>query len=112
MRSPWRAAGSRAYAGSSARSSVGTSRSVAPTGRARAGSRSEFGSVSRLRFMVDARPALDPGRTGVGHYADRLIRHLPTADPSARYVAWYLHAKGLLEPRRPRRFFPGTGVEE
>ena len=62
-----------------------------------------------MRFVIDARPALDPGRTGVGHYTDRLIRHLPTADPSGHYLAWYLHAKGLLEPRR---FFPGTGIEE
>ena len=55
-----------------------------------------------MRVAIDARPALDPRRTGVGHYANRLIRALPLADPDARYTAWYLHAKGLL---RPRRFF-------
>ena len=52
--------------------------------------------------MIDARPALDPRRTGVGQYAQQLIRHLPLADPDNEYVAWYLHARGLL---RPRRFF-------
>jgi glycosyltransferase involved in cell wall biosynthesis len=38
----------------------------------------------------------------VGQYARQLIRHLPFADPDDEYVAWYLHARGLL---RPRRFF-------
>jgi glycosyltransferase involved in cell wall biosynthesis len=52
--------------------------------------------------VVDARPALDPGKTGIGQYTFELIRHLPHADPDSEYVAWYLHAKGLL---RPRTFF-------
>lgn len=52
--------------------------------------------------MIDARPALDPRRTGVGQYAQRLIHHLPHADPRNGYVAWYLHARGLF---RPRSFF-------
>jgi glycosyltransferase involved in cell wall biosynthesis len=55
-----------------------------------------------VRALLDARPALDPVRTGVGHYAERLIRHLPRVDPESSYTAWYLHARGLL---RPRRFF-------
>lgn len=55
-----------------------------------------------MRALLDARPALDPVRTGVGHYAERLIRHLPRVDPDGAYTAWYLHARGLL---RPRRFF-------
>jgi len=55
-----------------------------------------------VRAVLDARPALDPLRTGVGHYTQQLIRHLPHVDPDDRYVAWYLHARGLL---RPRRFF-------
>ncbi len=55
-----------------------------------------------MRVVVDARPALDPRRTGVGRYADRLIRELPRVDPEAGYTAWYLHARGLV---RPRRFF-------
>ena len=38
----------------------------------------------------------------MGQYAHRLIRHLPHADPQNEYVAWYLHARGLL---RPRSFF-------
>ena len=58
---------------------------------------------SRVRVAIDARPALDPLRTGVGHYADHLIRALPGVDPEATWVAWYLHARGLLQPRR---FFP------
>jgi glycosyltransferase involved in cell wall biosynthesis len=55
-----------------------------------------------VRVAIDARPALDPRRTGVGLYTQQLIRHLPLADPGDEYVAWYLHARGLL---RPRRFF-------
>ena len=34
-----------------------------------------------MRVAIDARPALDPRRTGVGQYAQQLIRHLPLADP-------------------------------
>ncbi len=58
-----------------------------------------------MRAVIDARPALDPRRTGVGHYTQQLIRHLPYADPTNDYVAWYLHAKGLF---RPRSFFSGV----
>ncbi len=59
-----------------------------------------------MQAVIDARPALDPGRTGVGHYARQLIRHLPRVDPEGRYVAWYLHARGLL---RRTRFFDDVG---
>ncbi len=38
----------------------------------------------------------------MGQYAQQLIRHIPFADPNDEFVAWYLHARGLL---RPRRFF-------
>ncbi len=63
-----------------------------------------------MRVVIDARSALDPRKTGVGHYASQLVRHLPAADPGAEFVAWYLHAKGLL---KPRRFFPGVeGLHE
>jgi glycosyltransferase involved in cell wall biosynthesis len=55
-----------------------------------------------VRIVIDARPALDPRRTGVGRYTRQLIRHLPFADPSSEIVAWYLHAKGLF---RHHRFF-------
>ena len=55
-----------------------------------------------MRAVIDARPALDPRRTGVGVYTQQVIRHLPHMDPDSEYVAWYLHAKGLL---RPRAFF-------
>jgi glycosyltransferase involved in cell wall biosynthesis len=60
-----------------------------------------------VRAVIDARPALDPRRTGVGHYARQLIRHLPHVDPDDRYVAWYLHAKGMF---RPTRFFADVGA--
>lgn len=53
-----------------------------------------------MRVAIDARPALDPRRTGVGHYTQRIIRALPNADPSLDVVAWYLHAKGLFTRRR------------
>ncbi len=55
-----------------------------------------------MRVAIDARPALDPRKTGVGYYAQHLIRGLPRADPETSYTAWYLHAKGVL---RRRRFF-------
>lgn len=53
-----------------------------------------------MRIVLDARPALDPRRTGVGHYASMLIRHLPLAEPADEIVAWYLHARGILHPKR------------
>jgi glycosyltransferase involved in cell wall biosynthesis len=55
-----------------------------------------------VRVVNDARPAVDPRRTGVGHYADALVRHLPAADPSSRFVAWYLDVRGI--GGKPRRF--------
>jgi len=56
-----------------------------------------------MKVVVDARPALGPRPTGVGRYAREILHQLPAADPDADYVAWYLHAKGLL---RSRSFFP------
>ena len=61
-----------------------------------------------MRAVIDARPALDSRRTGVGLYAQQIIRHVPHADPDHEYVAWYLHAKGLF---RPRRFFEGIKAD-
>jgi glycosyltransferase involved in cell wall biosynthesis len=55
-----------------------------------------------MRVVVDARPALDARKTGVGHYTAHLLRALPAAAPADEITAWYLHAKGLL---RPRAFF-------
>jgi glycosyltransferase involved in cell wall biosynthesis len=60
-----------------------------------------------MRAVIDARPALDQRRTGVGVYTQQLIRHLPHADPQGEYVAWYLHAKGLF---RPKSFFAGVAA--
>jgi len=55
-----------------------------------------------VRVVIDARPAVDPRRTGVGMYAEALLRHLPPAMPEDRFVAWYLDVRGI--GRRPRRF--------
>jgi glycosyltransferase involved in cell wall biosynthesis len=59
-----------------------------------------------MRVVVDARPALDARKTGVGYYTKHIIASLPSADPATRYTAWYLHAKGVL---RPRTFFADVG---
>jgi glycosyltransferase involved in cell wall biosynthesis len=60
-----------------------------------------------VRVVIDARPAVSAGMTGVGHYARELIVRLPEVDPSTTYVAWYLNARRLLRPWRwDRRFFP------
>jgi glycosyltransferase involved in cell wall biosynthesis len=53
-----------------------------------------------VKIAIDARPALDPRRTGVGHYARRLIEHLPAAMPGDQVLAWYLHARGIFSRRR------------
>jgi len=55
-----------------------------------------------VRVVLDARPAVDPRRTGVGMYADALVRHLPAAMPDDRLAAWYLDVRGI--GRRPGRF--------
>lgn len=52
------------------------------------------------RITIDARPAVDPRRTGVGHYTAALLRHLPQADPETRYLAWYLDVRGIGRPGR------------
>ncbi|MDP9329297.1 MAG: glycosyltransferase family 4 protein [Actinomycetota bacterium] len=51
-------------------------------------------SAAPLRAVIDARPALERQRTGVGHYTDQLLRRLPAADPQSAYIAWYLDARG------------------
>ncbi len=50
---------------------------------------------ARLRIAVDARSALDPGRTGIGHYCWNIVRSLPLADPANSYIAWHLDPKGV-----------------
>ncbi len=52
--------------------------------------------------MIDARPAVDPRRTGVGHYTAGLLHHLPVVDPGRSFVAWYLDVRSIGS--RPRRF--------
>lgn len=54
------------------------------------------------RFAIDARPAVEPRRTGVGVYTDAILRYLPPADPDTRYLAWYLDLVGI--GARSRRF--------
>ncbi|MDP9296523.1 MAG: glycosyltransferase family 4 protein [Actinomycetota bacterium] len=56
-----------------------------------------------MRVAVDARPAIDAQKTGVGYYTWHLLHELPEVDPETRYLAWYLHAKGLFGSKR---FFP------
>jgi glycosyltransferase involved in cell wall biosynthesis len=53
-----------------------------------------------VRVVVDARSAVDPQRTGVGQYTRALLRHLPPAAPSERFVAWYLDVRGIAARRR------------
>jgi glycosyltransferase involved in cell wall biosynthesis len=50
---------------------------------------------ARLRIAVDARSALDPNRTGIGHYCWHIVRNLPLADPQNSYIAWHLDPKGV-----------------
>ncbi|MFL5735843.1 MAG: glycosyltransferase family 4 protein [Actinomycetota bacterium] len=56
-----------------------------------------------MRVAIDARPAIDAEKTGVGWYAWHLLHRLPLVDPETQYLAWYLHAKGLFGRKR---FFP------
>ncbi len=53
-----------------------------------------------MRVVIDARPALDPRRTGVGRYTEHLVRHLPAADPDTHYVAWHAGVRGGRPFRR------------
>ena len=55
-----------------------------------------------MRVLIDARSAVHPRRTGVGHYAEQITRHLPGAAPDVAFVAWYVDARALY---RARRFF-------
>jgi glycosyltransferase involved in cell wall biosynthesis len=60
-----------------------------------------------MRVVIDARAAVAPEGTGVGHYTRQLVRRLPLVDPSTEYVAWYLNAGGFLQRRR---FFSDVGA--
>jgi glycosyltransferase involved in cell wall biosynthesis len=48
-----------------------------------------------VRVAIDARPAVSPGKTGVGYYTWHLIHQLPRIDPQTTYLAWYLYARRL-----------------
>jgi glycosyltransferase involved in cell wall biosynthesis len=65
-----------------------------------------------MRVAIDARPATAPEKTGVGYYADHLIRRLPVLDPASDYVAWYLNAGGFLRGRRFFRDVPAPNLRE
>lgn len=51
-----------------------------------------------MRVLIDARPAVDTLRTGVGVYTHAMIEHLPLADPESRFVAWYLDLRRIGKP--------------
>jgi glycosyltransferase involved in cell wall biosynthesis len=53
-----------------------------------------------VRIAIDARPALDPRRTGVGRYARQMVRNLPAAVPNDEVVAWYLDPKAAFSGGR------------
>jgi glycosyltransferase involved in cell wall biosynthesis len=55
-----------------------------------------------VRVLIDARPAADREKTGVGYYTWNLIHHLPAADPGTDYLAWYVHFRTVF--RRWRHF--------
>lgn len=53
-----------------------------------------------MRIAIDALPAVDKKKTGIGWYTHYLIRWLPEVDPETSYTAWYLHARDLFSPQR------------
>jgi glycosyltransferase involved in cell wall biosynthesis len=55
-----------------------------------------------VRVVIDARSAVEPHRTGIGHYTRALLRYLPPAAAEAEFLAWYLDVRRI--GRRPRRF--------
>jgi glycosyltransferase involved in cell wall biosynthesis len=61
----------------------------------------------RPRVAIDARSAVFAHRTGVGVYTREMVRRLPRLDPAARYVAWYLDARGAASGRRFFADVPG-----
>lgn len=69
----------------------------------------DVGPQGSMRFLVDAGPAVLAERTGIGTYVWNLLRHLPIVDPGNDYLAWYVHFRSILEPRR---HFDGLGVIE
>jgi glycosyltransferase involved in cell wall biosynthesis len=60
-----------------------------------------------MRVAIDARPAVAPHRTGVGHYTRQLLLRLPGMDPRSTYVAWFLNARDRLSSLRVHQSFPG-----
>ncbi len=66
-----------------------------------------------MRVVIDARPGVSAGMTGIGFYTRHLIERLPRVDPETSYVAWYLNARAVLRPwRRPRFFRPSPNLRE
>jgi glycosyltransferase involved in cell wall biosynthesis len=52
------------------------------------------------RIAIDAHPAVDSKKTGIGWYTWHLIRTLPEVDPETTYVAWYVHAREAFGSHR------------
>lgn len=55
-----------------------------------------------MRIAVDAIPAVDRHKTGIGWYTHHLINTLPVVDTETDYTAWYLHAR---DPFNKDRYF-------
>jgi len=55
-----------------------------------------------LRIAIDAIPAVDRNKTGIGWYTHHLINTLPLVDADSEYTAWYLHAR---DPFNKDRYF-------
>jgi glycosyltransferase involved in cell wall biosynthesis len=53
-----------------------------------------------MRITIDAIPAVDKNKTGIGWYTHYLIDWLPQIDPETEYTAWYLNARGLFDKER------------
>lgn len=59
-----------------------------------------------MRIAIDAIPAVDGKKTGVGWYTHYLIEWLPKVDPETFYTAWYLHARDPFNKLRAFSEFP------
>lgn len=53
-----------------------------------------------MRIAIDAIPAVDSSKTGIGWYTHYLINTLPLVDPDTDYTAWYLHARDPFNKER------------
>lgn len=63
-----------------------------------------------MRIAIDAIPAVDQKKTGIGWYTHYLIQWLPQVDPETFYTAWYLHARDPFN--KQRAFDPHPNLKE